>query len=146
MRGYGPPLTFIRASILPFFTPQERGMLQHVKKENIKLLGFSGSTANTTRRDQRPETHFSFWSAIWICYIIIKFKFYFSLGPLWLKCTSEELLDTHVLHTSSLRLEGGDGIDYATPFARTTKDKNHNIKASFFFSIVYSSDIYFYFL
>lgn len=97
-------------------------MLQHVKKENIKLLAFQvQQPIPSPGGPEARNTHFSFWSAIWICYIIIKFKFYFSLGPLWLKCTSEELLDTHVLHTPSLRLEGGDGINYATPFARNNK-------------------------
>lgn len=97
-------------------------MLQHAKEESIKLLAFqvqqpTSSPGGTEARD----THFSFCSAIWICYIIIKFKLYFSLGPQWLKCTSEELLDTCVLHTPSLRLEGGNRINYATPFAQNNK-------------------------
>lgn len=94
-------------------------MLQHAKEENIKLLAFKvqqpmSSPGGTEARN----THFSFWSAIWLCYIIIKFKLSFSLGPQWLKCTSEELLDTRVLHSPSLRLEGGNNINHTTLFAQ----------------------------
>ena len=92
----------------------KEGVIQHAKEENIKLLAFQVQQPMSSPGGiEARNTHFSFWSAT--------LKFSFSLGPQWLKCTSEELLDTRVLHTPSLRLEGGNNINHTTLFAQNNK-------------------------
>lgn len=68
---------------------RERMVLQNSKKGKIKQLAFEFQKPRSqpTRTEAKnTQKKFGFCPVICFCYIIIKLKFYLSLGPWWLKC------------------------------------------------------------